>query len=73
MTSTHWHVAIDAQKLFYFVILTVGRILIDLAVSMKRTLELYTDAYGTLIFDKYGECSSKNHDRTRRAEVEPIF
>ena len=36
---------------------------------MKARLELYTDAHGTLIFDKYGECSPKNHERTRHMEV----
>ena len=34
---------------------------------MKARLEL--DAHGTLIFDKYGECSPKNHERTRYMEV----
>ena len=36
---------------------------------MKAWLKLYTDAYGTLIFDKYEECSPKNYERTRRTEV----
>ena len=27
--------------------------------------ELYTDAYRILVFDKYKECSPKNHGRTR--------
>ena len=39
MINTHWHVKIDAQQLFYFIILPVGRILIDLAVSIKGTLQ----------------------------------
>ena len=38
MINTDWHVKIDAQQLFYFMILPVGRILIDLAVSIKGTL-----------------------------------
>ena len=41
MINTHWHVKIDAQQLFYFMILPVGRILIDLAVSIKGTLQRY--------------------------------
>ena len=69
MINTPWHARIDAQELFYFMILPVGGSIIDLAVSMKARLELYTDAYGTLIFDNYDECSLKNHERTRRAEV----
>ena len=32
MINTHWHAKIDAQQLFNFMILPVGRILIDLAV-----------------------------------------
>ena len=39
MINTDWHVKIDAQQLFYFMILPVGRILIDLAVSIKGTLQ----------------------------------
>ena len=39
MINTHWHAKIDAQQLFYFMILPVGRILIDLAVSIKGTLQ----------------------------------
>ena len=69
MINTPWHARIDAQELFYFMILPVGGSIIDLAVSMKARLELYTDAHGTLIFDNYDECSPKNHKRTRRAEV----
>ena len=53
----------------YFMILPVGGTLIDLSVSMKAKLELYTDARGTLIFDNYDECSPNNHERTHRAEV----
>ena len=37
MINTHWHAKIDAQQLF--MILPVGRILIDLAVSIKGTLQ----------------------------------
>ena len=51
MINTPWHAKIDAQDLFYFMILPVGGTLIDLAVSMKARLELYTDAHETLIFD----------------------
>ena len=39
MINTHWHAKIDAQQLFNFKILTVGRILIDLAVSIMGTLQ----------------------------------
>ena len=39
MINTHWHAKIDAQQLFYFMILPVGGILIDLAVSIKGTLQ----------------------------------
>ena len=69
MINTPWHAKIDAQELFYFMILPVGRTLIDLAVSMKARLELYTDALWTLIFDKYDECSPKNRQRAHRVEV----
>ena len=41
MINTHWHAKIDAQQLFYFMILPVGRVLIDLAVSIKGTLQKY--------------------------------
>ena len=73
-TPSPWHTEIDAQHLFCFVILSVRLrgTLIDLAVSMKDRLELYTDAHGTLVFDKYEECSPKNHERTRRKEMEPL-
>ena len=37
MINTHWHAKIDAKQLF--MILPVGRILIDLAVSIKGTLQ----------------------------------
>ena len=63
------HAKIDAQELFYFMILPVGGTLIDLAVSMKARLEHYTDGHGTLIFDNYYECSPKNHEKTHRGEV----
>ena len=69
MISTPWHAKIEAQDLFYFIIVPVGGTLIDLAVSMKVRLELYTDAHGTLIFDNYDDCYPKNHERTHRAEV----
>ena len=69
MINTPWCVKIEAHGLFYLMILPVGGTLIDLAVSMKARLELYTDAHGTLIFDNYDECSPKNHDITHRAEV----
>ena len=69
MINTPWYAKIDAQELFYFMILPVGRTLIDLAVSMKARLELYTDALGTLIFDNYDECSPKNHQRAHRMAV----
>ena len=69
MINTPWHANIDAQGLFNFMILPVGGNLIDLAVSMKARLELYTNAHGILIFDNYDECSPKNHERTHRAEV----
>ena len=39
MINTHWHARIDAQQLLYFMILPVGRLLIDLAVSIKGTLQ----------------------------------
>ena len=54
MINTDWHVKIDAQQLFYFMILPVGRILIDLAVSIKGTLQ---NAHRIFIFVKYEECS----------------
>ena len=38
MLNTHWHAKIDAQQLFNFMILPVGRILIDLAVPVTGTL-----------------------------------
>ena len=41
MINTHWHAKIDAQQLFYFMILSVERILIDLAVSIKGTWQRY--------------------------------
>ena len=69
MINTSWHAKIDAQKLFYFMILPFGGTIIDLAVSKKAKLELSTDAHGTLIFDNYDECSPKNYERTHRAEV----
>ena len=69
MINTPWHAIIDAQELFYFMILPVGGTLIDLAVSMKAMLELCADAHGTLVFDNYDECSPNNHERTHRAEV----
>ena len=66
MINIPLHVKIDAQEWFYYMVLPVGGTLIDLTVSMKAKLELYTDAQGTLIFDKYDECSPKNHGRTHR-------
>ena len=69
MINTPWYAKIDAQDLFYFMILPVGGTLIDLAVSMKARLELYIDAHGTLIFDNYNECSPKNHEITHCGEV----
>ena len=39
MINTHWHAKIDAQQLFNCLILPVGRILIDLAVSITGTLQ----------------------------------
>ena len=72
MINTPWHAKMDAHQLFYFVILSVGGTLIDAGVSMKARLYLYTDAHGTLIFDKYEECSSKNHDRTCHVEMGTI-
>ena len=53
MINTPWDAEMDVHQLFYFVILSVGGALIDLVVSMKARLLLYTDAHGTLIFDKY--------------------
>ena len=47
MINTTWHAKIDAQQTFYFVILSVEGALIDIAVSMKAMLELFTDAHGT--------------------------
>ena len=49
MINTRWYVQIDAHELFYLMILPVERTLIDLAVSMKSSLELYKDAHGTSI------------------------
>ena len=72
MINTPWHAKINVYQLFYFVILSVGGTLIDLAVSMKARLELYTDGHGTFIFDKYEECSPTNHERTCRAEMGTI-
>ena len=81
MINTPWHAKINAQHCFYFVILPVGVCvcggggggggggLIDHAVWIKRGLELYSDAHETLIFDKYEECTPKNHERTRHVEV----
>ena len=69
MLNTPWYAKIDAQELFYFIILLVGGTLIYLSVSMKARLELYTDAHGTLIFDNYDECSPKIHEKAHRAEV----
>ena len=69
MINTPWHAKIDAQQLVCLMILPVGGALIDLSVSMKARLELYTNAHGTLIFYKYEECSPKNHERTRRVQV----
>ena len=53
MINTPWYAKINAQELFYFMILPVEGTLIDLAVSMRVRLEFYTDAHGTLIFDNY--------------------
>ena len=39
MINTHWHAKKDVQPLFYFMILPVVRIVIDLAVSIKGTLQ----------------------------------
>ena len=39
MINTHWHAKIDAKHLFYFMILPVGRILIDPTVPIKWTLQ----------------------------------
>ena len=72
MINTPWHAKIDAHQLFYFVILSVGGTLIDAVVSTKARLYLDTDAHGTLIFDKYEECSSKNHDRTGKKNHDGI-
>ena len=69
MINTPWYAKIHAQELFYFMILPVGRTVIDPAASLKTRLELYTDAHGTLIFDNYDDCSPKNHERTHRVEV----
>ena len=71
-TPSPWHVKIDAQPLFRFVILWVRKTLIDLAVSMTASLELYTDTHGTLMFGKYEKCSPKNHERTYREEMGTI-
>ena len=68
MINTPWHVNIDAQELFYFMILPVGGTFIDPAVPLKTGLELYTDAHGTLIFDNYNEWSPKNHEITEPNE-----
>ena len=38
MIQTPWHAEIDAQQIFYFVILSVVGTLIDLAVSIKKRL-----------------------------------
>ena len=69
MINTHWHAKIDAQQLFNFMILPVGRILIDQAVSITGTLQRCPHNF--YIF-KYEECSPKNHEITRRTEVGPI-
>ena len=63
--NTPRHAKIDAQQLFYFVILPVGGTLIDLVVSMKAGLELCTDAYGILISDKCEESKSALPRTTR--------
>ena len=67
MINTHWHAKIDVQQLF--MILPVGRILIDLAVSITGTLQRCPQNF---IFVKYKECSPKNHESTRHTEVGPI-
>ena len=46
-------------ELFYFMILPVGGTLIDLALSMKARLEIYTNGHGTSICDNYNKCSPK--------------
>ena len=66
MINTHWHAKIDVQQLFNFMILPVGRILIDLAVSITGTLQRCPQIF---IFVKYEECSlAKNYESTRRTE-----
>ena len=72
MINTSWRTKIDAQQLFYFVIVPVRGTLFGIVVSMKARLELHTEAHGTLIFDKYEKCSPMNHERARRAEVGTI-
>ena len=67
MINTPCHAKIDAQKLFYFMILPVEGTLIDLSVLMNT--RLYTEAHGTLIVDNCDECFPKNLERTHRAEV----
>ena len=69
MINTHWHAKIDAKHLFYFMILPVGRILIDPTVSIKGTLQRCPQNF---TFVKYEECSPKNHESTRCTEVGPI-
>ena len=39
MISTHWHAKINGQQFFNFMIMPVGRILIDLTVSITGTLQ----------------------------------
>ena len=67
-----WYAKIDAQQVFCFMILPVRGTRMNLAVSIKAKFELYADAQGTLVFDKYEEWSSKNHERTRHDETGSI-
>ena len=69
MINTDWHVKIDAQQLFYFMILPVGRILIDLAVSIKGTLQRCPQNF---YICQVRRMLSPDHESTHRTEVGPI-
>ena len=67
MINTHWHAKIDAQQLF--MLFPTGRILIDLAVSIKGTLQRWPQNFSIC---QVRRMLSKNHESTRRTEVGPI-
>ena len=60
MINIPWHGKIEAQQLFYFVILPVGGTLIDLVVSMKRTRRVDGDHF---LHQTAGVTASLKHDQ----------